>query len=109
MKKVLQMGLLALAVLVGVSADARPVTHGSSPQSQGEMSSRLSRRGAFGRINVQGGRKHIPDGAEVCIERKRPDDVKAKIHKGWKNRTGRARSPSAPQKPRSGIEGKAKM
>ena len=86
MKRVLHMWLLALAVLVGVSADARPAAQEGSPRSHGEMSSRLSRRGSFGRINIQGGKKHFPEGAEVSIERKRPDDVKAKIHKGWKNR-----------------------
>ena len=86
MKRVLQMWLLALAVLVGVQAEARPAAQGGSPQSHGEMSSRLSRRSSFGRINIQGGKKHFPEGAEVSIERKRPDDVKAKIHKGRKNR-----------------------
>ena len=38
MKRVLQMWLLALAVLVGVSAGARPVAQGGAPQSHGEMS-----------------------------------------------------------------------
>ena len=55
MKRVLQMWLLALAVLVGVSAVARPSAQEGTPRSHGEMSSRLSRRGSFGRIHVQGG------------------------------------------------------
>ena len=98
MRKVLQIWLLAWTVLVGVLADARPAVQGGSPQSLGEMSSRLSRRGSFGRINVQGGRKHIPDGAEVSIERKRPDDVKRKIQQGWSRRSGAA----LPRSPKSG-------
>ena len=95
MKRVLQMWLLALAVLVGVSAGARPVAQGGAPQSHGEMSSRLSRRGSFGRINIQGGKKHFPEGAEVSVERKRPDDVKRRIHQGWSKRQGSGK-PAAP-------------
>ena len=97
MKRVLQMWLLALAVLVGVSADARPAAQEGSPRSHGEMSSRLSRRGSFGRINIQGGKKHFPDGAEVSIERKRPDDVKRKIHQGWSKRKRSGKSDASPK------------
>ncbi|MBO7687661.1 MAG: hypothetical protein J6V72_14820, partial [Kiritimatiellae bacterium] len=96
MKRVLQMWLLALAVLVGVSADARPAAPEGSPRSHGEMSSRLSRRGSFGRIDIQGGRKHFPEGAEVTIERKRPDDVKRKIHQGWSKRKRSGKSAASP-------------
>ena len=96
MKRVLQMWLLALAVLVGVSAVARPAAQEGSPRSHGEMSSRLSRRGSFGRIHVQGGRKHFPEGAEVSIERKRPDDVKRKIHQGWSKRKRSGKSAASP-------------
>ena len=96
MKRVLQMWLLALAVLVGVSADARPAAQEGSPRSHGEMSSRLSRHGSFGRIHVQGGRKHFPEGAEVSIERKRPDDVKRKIHQGWSKRKRSGKSAASP-------------
>lgn len=96
MKRVLQMWLLALAVLVGVSADARPAAQEGSPRSHGEMSSRLSRRGSFGRINIQGGKKHFPEGAEVSIERKRPDDVKRKIHQGWSKRKRSGKSAASP-------------
>ena len=97
MKRVLQMWLLALAVLVGVSADARHAAQGGSPQSHGEMSSRLSRRGSFGRINIQGGKKRFPEGAEVSIERKRPDDVKHRIAAGWSKHEGSCKSAASPK------------
>lgn len=96
MKRVLQMWLLALAVLVGVSADARPAAQEGSPRSHGEMSSRLSRHGSFGRINIQGGKKHFPEGAEVSIERKRPEDVKRKIHQGWSKRKRSGKNAASP-------------
>lgn len=96
MKRVLQMWLLALAVLVGVSADARPAAQEGSPRSHGEMSSRLSRHGSFGRINIQGGKKHFPEGAEVSVERKRPDDVKRKIHQGWSKRKRSGKNAASP-------------
>ena len=85
------LAVMAVVMAFVLPADAKP----SMPRD--EMSSRLTRKGAAGRIDVRASRKHFPEGAEVSIERARPDDVKRKIHQGWSKRNGRARAPRAPQ------------
>ena len=97
MKRMLKAWLLALAVLVGVQAESRSVDLAGGAPSCGGARPHLSRRGTFGRIHVQGGRKHIPDDAEVCIERKHPDDVKDKIRHGWSKRKGSGKSAASPK------------
>ena len=96
MKRMLKAWLLALAVLVGVQAESRPVGPTGAAPSQGGVCRHLSRKGAFGRINIQGGKKQFPEGAEVSIERKRPDDVKRKIHQGWPKRKGSGKNAASP-------------
>ena len=85
----------ALAVMAGVLAFALPADAKPSMPRDG-MSSRLTRKGVGGRIDVRAGRKHFPKDAEVSIERARPDDVKRKIHQGWSKRKRSGKSAASP-------------
>ena len=89
MKRMLKAWALALAVLVGVQAESRPVGPTGAAPSQAGVCRHLSRRGAFGRIAMQAGNDHaFPEGAEISMSRTRSDDVKRKIHQGWAKRKG---------------------
>ena len=85
---------LALAVMAGGLAFAFPADARPSMPRDG-VSHRLMRKGAFGHIAVHPGKKFLPADAEVSVERTRPDDVKHKIHKGWKKRHQRLLGASA--------------
>ena len=86
----------ALAVMAGVLAFALPADAKPSMPRDG-MSSRLTRKGVGGRIDVRAGRKHFPKDAEVSIERARPDDVKRKLHQGWSKRKRSGKSAASPK------------
>ncbi len=89
MKRMLKAWMLALAVLVGVQAESRPVGPAGAAPSHGGVCRHLSRKGAFGRIAMQAGNDHaFPEGAEISMSRTRSDDVKRKIHQGWSKRKG---------------------
>ncbi len=85
----------ALAVMAEVMALALPATAKPS-MSRDEVSQRLTRKGAAGRIDVRAGRKHFPKDAEVSIERARPDDAKRRIHQGWSKRKGNGKNAASP-------------
>ena len=86
----------ALAVMAVVMALALPADAKSSIP-RDEVSQRLTRKGAAGRIDVRAGRKHFPKDAEVSIERAYPDDAKRRIHQGWSKRKRSGKSAASPK------------
>ena len=77
----------ALAVMAGVMALAFPADAKPS-MPRDEVSPRLMRKGAAGRIDVRAGRKHFPEGAEVSLTRTHAQDAQRKIKDGLMKRRG---------------------
>ena len=83
MKTMIRKWSLALAVMAGVLAFALPADAKPSMPHDG-MSSRLTRKGGAGHIDVRAGRKHFPKDAEVSLTRTHAENAKRKIKDGLK-------------------------
>ena len=83
MKAMIRKWSLVLAVMAGVLAFALPADAKPSMPHDG-MSSRLTRKGGAGHIDVRAGRKHFPKDAEVSLTRTHAENAKRKIKDGLK-------------------------
>ena len=84
------LAVMAVAMALALPADAKS----SIPRD--EVSQRLTRKGAAGRIDVRAGRKHFPECAEVSLTRTHAQDAQRKIKDGLMKRRGSGKSVASP-------------
>ena len=86
----------ALAVMAVVMALALPADAKSSIP-RDEVSQRLTRKGAAGRIDVRAGKKQFPADAEVSLTRTHAQNAQRKIKDGLMKRRGSDKSVASPK------------